>query len=138
MAQIEEILAAAGQYRKTHHKPFITLSYAQSLDGSIAANRGVPLSLSGEEAWAFTHHLRSLHQAILVGVGTVLSDDPHLTARIENRRDPQPVVLDSRLRFPEDANLLKLSKKYPLSSSNTLGSITSNPDNPVCIIFIDD
>lgn len=86
-------------------RPFVTLSYAQSLDGSIALVPGVHLDLSSPPALAFTHRLRSAHDAILVGIGTVLADNPRLTVRLWPGPQPQPVVLDSRLRLPADAAL---------------------------------
>ena len=57
-------------------RPFVTLSYAQSVDGSITRQRGQPLALSGQESMTLTHQLRASHDAILVGIGTVLADDP--------------------------------------------------------------
>ena len=93
--------------------PFVTVSYAQSLDGSIAALPGHPLVLSGVESAALAHGLRALHDAILVGIGTILSDDPLLTVRLVEGRDPQPVVLDSRLRFPLNARMLKHGSRPP-------------------------
>jgi len=91
-------------------RPAVTLTYAQSLDGSIAARRGQPLSLSGPEAMAFTHRLRAAHDAILVGVNTVLADDPRLTVRLATGENPRPVVLDSSLRIPPGARLLQGEK----------------------------
>ncbi|HRE30133.1 MAG TPA: dihydrofolate reductase family protein, partial [Anaerolineales bacterium] len=76
------------------------VSYAQSLDGCLAAAVGAPLALSGPEALRFTHQLRATHAAILVGIGTVLADDPQLTVRLVDGVHPQPVVLDSQLRLP--------------------------------------
>ena len=61
---------------------FVTLTYAQSLDGSIAAVRGEPLRLSGEASMRMTHELRAVHDAIAVGIGTVLADNPSLTVRL--------------------------------------------------------
>lgn len=87
-------------------RPFVTLSYAQSVDGSISRCRGEPLALSGPESLQFTHQLRANHAAILVGVGTVLADDPRLTARLVPGTSPQPVILDSNLRLPLTARLL--------------------------------
>ena len=81
------------------------LSYAQSLDGSISRRRGEPLALSGRESLQVTHRLRGVHDAILVGVGTVLSDDPQLTLRDAPGTHPLPVVLDTRLRTPPEARL---------------------------------
>ena len=86
-------------------RPFITLSYAQSWDGSITTRSGEPLSFSGEESTELTHQLRSLHDGILVGIGTVLSDDPQLTVRKWPGSNPQPIVLDSRLRTPHAAKI---------------------------------
>jgi GTP cyclohydrolase II len=88
-------------------RPRVTLSYAQSLDGSLAAEAGRPLALSGPEALQYTHQLRAAHEAILVGIGTVLADDPRLTARGVPGPQPQPIVLDGRLRCSLTANVLK-------------------------------
>ena len=92
-------------------RPHITLAYAQSLDGSLAAHPGEPLALSGPESLRLTHQLRAQHDAILVGIGTVLADDPRLNVRLVEGPDPQPVILDSHLRFPLDARLLGNSRK---------------------------
>jgi GTP cyclohydrolase II len=94
-------------------RPFVTLSYAQSLDGSIAARPGRSLRLSGAPALRLTHALRACHDAILVGIGTVLADDPRLTVRLVAGEHPQPVVVDSRLRFPLTANLLRPGQAPP-------------------------
>lgn len=99
-------LAAAQAHRLKTGRPLVTLSYAQSLDGSITARRGQPLALSGPAAQVFTHRLRAGHSAILVGIGTVLADDPRLTVRLVDGPDPQPVVLDGSLRCPPHARLL--------------------------------
>ena len=103
---IEHLTDRAGEVAREFGRPLVTLSYAQSLDGSIAARPGTPLALSGPEAMALTHRIRSQHDAILVGIGTVLADNPRLTVRLFDGPNPQPVVLDSRLRFPLDAHLL--------------------------------
>ena len=106
MDRIQTWLAEAEMHRQKYGRPLVTLSYAQSLDGSITLRRGQPLSLSGEESLIFTHHLRAAHQAILVGIGTILADNPRLNVRLVEGQSPQPVVLDSQLRFPENARLL--------------------------------
>ena len=87
--------------------PSVTLSYAQSIDGSIAAEVGKPFQLSNPESQALTHRLRSLHDAVLVGINTLLSDDPRLTVRLVAGKNPQPVVLDSHLRSPLEARLMR-------------------------------
>ncbi|NPA91700.1 MAG: RibD family protein [Chloroflexi bacterium] len=87
-------------------RPLVTITYAQSLDGSIAVRADAPLALSCPETKRMTHGLRSVHDAILVGINTVLTDDPKLTARRVGGPHPIPVVLDTRLRFPLSARLL--------------------------------
>jgi GTP cyclohydrolase II len=107
MEIIDQLRAAAATYQPSENRPWITLSYAQSLDGSIAVNREAPLALSGSESLHLTHQLRAEHDAILVGIGTVLADDPSLTVRLVEGANPQAVVLDSRLRTPLEANLFQ-------------------------------
>jgi 3,4-dihydroxy 2-butanone 4-phosphate synthase/GTP cyclohydrolase II len=65
--------------------------------------------LSGPQSLALTHRLRATHDAILVGIGTILADDPQLNVRLVRGNNPQPVVVDSRLRLPLGANLLTKS-----------------------------
>jgi riboflavin-specific deaminase-like protein len=84
----------------------VTLSYAQSFDGSLTTRRGERLSLSGEESKRMTYQLRAMHAGILVGIGTVLADDPRLTARLAGDPDPQPIILDRFLRIPLQSRLL--------------------------------
>jgi len=88
-------------------RPWITVAYAQSLDGSLAGPQGARLRLSGDESLTLTHRLRSAHDSILVGVGTILADDPQLTLRLASGLQPQPIVLDSRLRTPPQAAILR-------------------------------
>jgi GTP cyclohydrolase II len=111
--QVHEFLNSAGAHRSRSGRPLVTLTYAQSLDGSIADRPGRPLALSGSQSMALTHSLRASHQAILVGIGTVLADNPRLNVRLVSGPDPQPVVVDSRLRFPPYAHLLK-NRRAPL------------------------
>jgi 3,4-dihydroxy 2-butanone 4-phosphate synthase/GTP cyclohydrolase II len=86
-------------------RPFVTLAYAQSLDGSITTARGERYSLSGPRALQLTHTLRARHDAILVGVGTVLTDDPELGVRLVDGSSPRPIVVDSQARTPTEAKL---------------------------------
>ena len=88
-------------------RPFVTLTYAQSIDGSIAARDGSPIRLSCDESMKMTYELRASHDAILIGVNTVINDDPLLTLKNVNGVNPQPIVLDSTLRTPLTARLLK-------------------------------
>jgi GTP cyclohydrolase II len=102
-------------------RPTVTLSYAQSLDGSIAMSRGTPYALSGSESQVLTHQLRATHDAILVGVNTVIADNPFLTVRLVEGQSPLPIVLDSQLRLPLNSNLLK-NKVPPLIATITSSS----------------
>jgi len=86
-------------------RPHVTLSYAQSWDGSITTAPGETMALSSDASMQMTHQLRSLHQGILVGIGTVLADNPRLTVREWTGDDPQPIVLDSQLRMPASCKL---------------------------------
>jgi GTP cyclohydrolase II len=104
----------AARDRDSGGRPFVTLSYAQSVDGSIATQPSRPFALSSDKSFEMTHLLRSRHDALLVGINTVMVDDPRLTVRHCAGDHPQPVVLDSRLRFPGDARLLAHPDKRPL------------------------
>ncbi len=88
-------------------RPFVALKWAMSLDGKIAARRDARTDISGEAARRYGHELRNTYDAVLVGIGTVLSDDPALTCRLPGGRNPLRVVLDSRLRIPPTARLLQ-------------------------------
>ena len=103
---IGQVLEEAGSYPERFGRPLVTLAYAQSLDGCIAARRGNKLALSGPDSQALTHRLRAAHDCVLVGIGTVLADDPCLNVRLAEGRDPRPVILDSHLRLPLDSHLL--------------------------------
>lgn len=88
-------------------RPLVTVSYAQSLDGCLTLHRHHSSPVSDEASRYITHELRAAHDAILVGIETVLADDPSLTVRLVAGQHPIPVVLDSRLRIPMDARLLR-------------------------------
>lgn len=111
--------------------PVVTVSWAQSAAGAIATADGRPLQLSGPESLVLTHRLRAMHDAILVGIQTVLADDPLLSVRLlpepPAHPQPRPVVLDSRLRFPLSARLLSREDRTPwIFSSSEPGDVTAD------------
>jgi len=122
ISQLRDRLQEAQSCRGQDGLPWVTLSYAQSLDGSIAATPGKPLQLSNPHSQALTHQLRALHDAVLVGINTVVTDDPQLTVRLVKGKNPQPVVLDGRLRLPIGAKLLRPPCVPPIIATTTRAS----------------
>jgi diaminohydroxyphosphoribosylaminopyrimidine deaminase/5-amino-6-(5-phosphoribosylamino)uracil reductase len=94
----------------TRKVPFVVVKLAASLDGKIAAVTGDARWISDGGSRATVHQWRNRVDAVLVGAGTVLADDPQLTCRIAGGRNPWRVVLDARLRVPLDARLLRESE----------------------------
>ncbi len=105
-SECREINAAYIKYI-TRKLPFVTLKLASSLDGRIATPKGESKWITGRESRAFVHRLRSLSDAVMVGSGTVLKDDPLLTVRSARGKNPRRVVLDSSFRIPLDAKVLR-------------------------------
>lgn len=107
-------LQQAEEHHRRTGRPLCTLAYAQSLDGSIACNPMRRMGLSSHESLVFTHQIRALHDTILVGIRTVLADNPSLSVRLIPGKNPRPVVLDSKLRTPLGSNLLNHGERRPL------------------------
>ncbi len=121
---------------KLHRKarPFVLLKWAQSLDGKIATPAGDSRWISNEQSRRFVHRLRRQSQAILVGIGTALADDPLLTPRPAIRdRMPLRIVVDSRLRFPPECQLLRTIAKAPLLIATTEHAMQTNKDTAAAL-----
>src|SRR5437762_3199329 len=97
--------------RSTHttrtSAPRVTAHWAQTLDGRIASRTGDARWVSGDASLRLAHELRASHHVVLVGIGTVLADDPLLTVRLVEGRSPVRVIVDSTLRIPADAQVLR-------------------------------
>jgi diaminohydroxyphosphoribosylaminopyrimidine deaminase/5-amino-6-(5-phosphoribosylamino)uracil reductase len=90
-------------------EPFVVLKVAATLDGKIATRNGDSKWISGEASRRLVHKLRDQFDGVLVGIGTVLRDDPLLTTRLEGGREPYRIILDSRLKIPEEAKVFEHS-----------------------------
>ena len=94
--------------------PWVTLKAMLSLDGRIATDAGDSRGLGGAEEQRLCHRLRAEHDAVLIGIGTLLADDPLLTVRFVRGRTPCRVVLDSSLRMSDGAAILGTARDAPL------------------------
>ena len=90
----------------TKNLPFVTMKFAASLDGKISTVTGESQWISCEESRKFVHHLRDINAGIMVGVNTVLMDNPSLTTRIDGGKSPVRIVVDSMARTPIDAKVI--------------------------------
>lgn len=91
----------------TEKRPFVVMKTAMTLDGKIAAYTGDSKWVSGEASRAIVQKMRNSLTGIMAGIGTVLTDDPRLTCRLEGGRDPVRIIVDSSLKIPLDAKVLK-------------------------------
>lgn len=103
----EQLPLLAEEFLNRHHRPLVTVSYAQSVDGSIATRNREQLRLSSHQSMVLTHRIRATCDAIVIGINTLLVDNPLLTVRLAVGASPQPIVLDSHLRIPLQARLLE-------------------------------
>jgi diaminohydroxyphosphoribosylaminopyrimidine deaminase / 5-amino-6-(5-phosphoribosylamino)uracil reductase len=112
----------AGFFKRVRQgRPLVTLKIAQSRDGKTVTPPGASQWITGEAARAFGHLLRARNDAILIGVGTALADDPLLTCRLPGLEDRSPlrVVLDTRLRLPASSQLARTARDIPTLAFTT-------------------
>ena len=97
----------------TTGRPFVSMKYAMTMDGKIAAFTGASKWVTGETARSHVQQQRHRFRGIMVGVGTVLADDPLLTCRMENGRNPVRVICDTQLRTPPQAQVVTTAEQIP-------------------------
>lgn len=104
--------------------PYVTMKYAQTLDGKIACFTGASKWVTGEEARAYVQHMRNRHMAIMVGAGTVRADDPMLNCRLEGGRNPVRIICDSTLRTSMDSKIVKTAGEI----RTVFATVSDDPD----------
>ena len=112
----------------TSQNPFVTLKAAASLDGKVATPSGDSRWISSEASRSHVHRLRQAMDAVMVGIGTVLKDDPLLTVRLPGEKEPHHplrIIVDSRLRIPLDSQLVRTAGQYPTLVATTPAASSS-------------
>ncbi|MFC1965125.1 bifunctional diaminohydroxyphosphoribosylaminopyrimidine deaminase/5-amino-6-(5-phosphoribosylamino)uracil reductase RibD [Chloroflexota bacterium] len=99
--------------------PLVTVKFAQTLDGRIATATGDSQWISSAESQRLAHKLRATNDAIMVGIGTILADDPQLTVRLVKGRNPSRIILDSRSRIPLDSKIVRSQGAAPTIIATT-------------------
>ena len=115
----------------TTKRPYVIMKTAMTLDGKISAFTGDSRWVTNEESRKMVHELRSEMAGVIVGIGTVLADDPMLNVRLEgNPHQPIRIVVDSNLRIPIDSQLVKTAKEYRTIVANTVISSDRRESRP--------
>jgi len=116
--------------RITQNRPMVTLKLASSLDAKIATKTGESQWITGAKARAYVHYLRATHDAVMVGSGTSVADDPSLTVRLSGLEDHHPVriIVDSNLSTPSDSVLGRTADKIPVWMCHGSGANTNDWD----------
>lgn len=105
----------------TTKRPYVTMKYAMTVDGKIATANGQSQWITGELARRDVHRLRHENAAIMVGIGTVLMDDPMLNVRLCEGTDPLRIVCDTSLKIPRESQLVKTAKDIPTIIATCVG-----------------
>ncbi|MDD5823168.1 MAG: bifunctional diaminohydroxyphosphoribosylaminopyrimidine deaminase/5-amino-6-(5-phosphoribosylamino)uracil reductase RibD [Firmicutes bacterium] len=96
----------------TEKRPYVVAKYAMTADGKIACATGLSKWITGEMARSHVQQLRHRYRGIMVGIGTVLADDPMLNVRFEGGRSPVRIICDSRLRISMESQIVRTAKEY--------------------------
>lgn len=125
LGEAEAALDHRGHFTRVRlGRPFVQLKIALSADGLVAATGGVRTAITGPRANDRVHLMRAMSDAIMVGIGTVLADDPQLTCRLPGmeERSPVRIVIDSRLRLPLASRLVATAREVPTWVLGTVGA----------------
>ncbi|MBI4440121.1 bifunctional diaminohydroxyphosphoribosylaminopyrimidine deaminase/5-amino-6-(5-phosphoribosylamino)uracil reductase RibD [Candidatus Woesearchaeota archaeon] len=104
------------KYARTK-KPFVILKVAASLDGKIATSTGKSKYITGEDSRKYVHKLRSEVDAVMIGINTLIADDPLLDSRLVKGKDPIKIIVDSKLRMPLKARIMKAPEKIIVATT---------------------
>ncbi|TXT04228.1 hypothetical protein VHUM_04226 [Vanrija humicola] len=123
---LTELVAARTLAARESGRPHVTLTWAQSLDAKLAGPGGARVILSGKESMLMTHWLRTMHDAILIGVSTAVLDDPRLKIQLVPQDDPtllppQPIVFDPSLRLSPTARMISEWAKHGTNNEHAVG-----------------
>lgn len=104
--------------------PYVVMKYAMTADGKIATKTGASKWITGSAAREEVQQMRSRYMGIMVGIGTVLADDPMLNVRIEGKKSPVRIICDSHLRIPPDSQICKTAKSF----RTIVACVENNPE----------
>ena len=122
----------------TKHVPYVLMKYAMSADGKIACSNGASRWISNGYARDDAHKLRNKFSSIMVGVGTVIQDNPHLNCRIPNGINPMRIICDTNLRTPVSAKVVQTAHEQPTiiaysNTEKTMANTIQELENHGCI-----
>lgn len=108
--------------------PYVVMKYAMTADGKIATKNGASKWITGEVSRNYVQQMRSEYMGIMVGINTVLADDPMLNVRLEGKRNPIRIICDTNLRIPLDSKLCTTANEYPLIVACSEAAAASNTE----------
>ena len=108
--------------------PYVVMKYAMTADGKIATKTGASKWITGEVSRNYVQQMRSEYMGIMVGINTVLADDPMLNVRLEGKRNPIRIICDTNLRIPLDSKLCTTANEYPLIVACSEAAVASNTE----------
>ncbi len=121
------------------NRPYVTMKSALTLDGKIATSNGDSRGISDHEAWLYTQKLRNQNQAIMVGVNTVIADNPNLNCRILGYNSPTRIIVDSNLRTPMASNIVLSACEIPTIIVTTITDVAKHQpyiNNQVSVVVV--